>query len=158
MNISKTQSVSLFLLRVFIGWHFFYVGLIKVLNPDWTSAGFLSQSKGVFSGMFQAIAENISMLHAVDFLNQWGLVIIGLGLMLGLFTRLFSILGMVLLLLYYLATPPFPGLEYNMATEGSYLVVNKNLIEAAALLLLSVFPSGEQYGFDLLLKKKTTKQ
>ena len=104
--------------------------------------------------MFQAIAENTSMLHAVDFLNQWGLVIIGLGLMLGLFTRLFSILGMVLLLLYYLATPPFPGLEYNMATEGSYLIINKNLIEAVALLLLSAFPAGEQYGLDLIIKLK----
>ena len=137
MNLTKSQSVSLFVLRILIGWHFLYEGLVKVQNPDWTSAGYLMDSKWILSGFFQMLAENPSILNFVDFLNQWGLVLIGIGLILGLFTRWMAFAGMALISLYYLSSPPLIGLEYSVPTEGNYLVVNKNLIEAAALLLLA---------------------
>ncbi|MCK5704991.1 MAG: hypothetical protein KAI29_27755, partial [Cyclobacteriaceae bacterium] len=41
------------------------------------------------------------------FLNIWGLIFIGLGLFIGLFTRLASISGVLMLLMYYIANPPF---------------------------------------------------
>jgi thiosulfate dehydrogenase [quinone] large subunit len=51
-------------------------------------------------------------------------------------------------MLYYVVAPPFVGLTYAMPTEGSYLVVNKVLIEAIALLVLIVFPTGRAFGID----------
>jgi len=90
----------------------------------------------------------------VDFLNQWGLLVIGICLILGLFTRWVAIGGMLLVMLYYLSAPPFPGLEYAAPMEGNYLIVNKNLIETAALLMLAVFPAGLQYGIDLIIASK----
>ena len=59
--------------------------------------------------------------------------------------------GMILLLLYYLATPPLVGLRYAIPSEGNYLIVNKTLIEAAALALLLLFPTSKTIGLDRLI-------
>lgn len=154
MKESAARSLSLFLLRVFVGWHLLYEGLIKVMDPSWTSYGYLKGSKGIFSGFFLMIADNSNLLGVVDILNQWGLVLIGLSLFLGVFTRVAAISGMVLLMLYYICMPPLLGLDYASTSEGSYMIVNKNLIEVAALLVLALFSAGEQYGLDLLRTKR----
>ena len=155
MNMKNSQSISLFILRVLIGWHFLYEGLVKVVDPDWTSAGYLMGSQGIFSNLFKSLAENAATLQFADFLNQWGLVLIGLGLIVGIFTRISAISGMILLILYYLCAPPWIGLEYTASVEGNYLIVNKTLIEAGALFVLAVFPAGIQYGLDILRLKKS---
>ncbi len=145
------QTTVLVALRIFIGWHFFYEGLAKLLNPYWTSAGYLAESQWWFKGVFLSLATNSSVLAVVDILNSWGLTLIGLGLMLGLFTRVATIGAIVLLFLYYIAAPPFAGYVYSMPTEGSYLVVNKTLIELAAAFVLLVFPTGRSFGLDALV-------
>ncbi len=154
MKLSFAQSLALFLLRVLIGWHFLYEGLVKLLDPNWTSAAYLKSSQWIFADIFHSMADNSAILTITDLLNEWGLIIIGLGLIIGIYTRLMSWAGMILILLYYVAMPPLPGLTYVVSMEGNYLVVNKNLIEAGALLVLAVFPSGLQYGADLILKKR----
>jgi thiosulfate dehydrogenase [quinone] large subunit len=50
--------------------------------------------------------------------------------------------------------PPFVGLTYAMPTEGSYLVVNRVLIEAAAMVVLLAFPTGHLVGLDGLVFRK----
>ncbi len=148
---SRFQTAMLVLLRIFIGWHFMYEGLAKLTNPYWTSAGYLAESEWWFSGIFQGIAANPTLLTAVDYINAWGLLLIGLGLMFGLFTRAATVAGMVLLFLYYVAVPPFASYSYAMPTEGSYLVVNKVLIELVAVAVLLAFPTGKLYGLDRLI-------
>ncbi|NQU79989.1 MAG: DoxX family membrane protein [Bacteroidetes bacterium] len=159
LNYSKSQLYLLTALRVVIGWHFLYEGLVKLANPDWSSIGFLLDSQGAFSNLFYSLASNPDVLKVVDTLNIAGLTIIGLGLILGSFTRLATIGGIVLLAFYYLSHPPFIGLKYVLPMEGSYLVVNKNLIELVALCVLLVFPTGHMLGFDrlnyLLRKRKS---
>ncbi|MBT8396051.1 MAG: DoxX family membrane protein, partial [Gemmatimonadetes bacterium] len=134
------QLIALVSMRMLIGWHFLYEGVAKLTNPYWTSAGYLQESKGWFSERFVDLANNQSALGLIDNLNQWGLLLIGLALLVGFFTRTAAWLGILLLALYYLAAPPFPGLEYAMPAEGSYLIVNKILIELAAHLVIVVFP------------------
>ncbi|MBV6641440.1 MAG: DoxX family protein [Cyclobacteriaceae bacterium] len=157
MDGSVARSFSLFLLRIFIGWHLLFEGLIKVMDPSWTAHGFLKGSKWIFSDFFLMIANNSALLGIVDLLNQWGLVLIGLALFIGVFTRIAAISGVVLLMLYYVCMPPFMGLDYASTTEGSYMIVNKNLIEVAALLILSLFSAGEHFGLDLLRRRRTGK-
>ncbi|HXE81458.1 MAG TPA: hypothetical protein VNK41_11940, partial [Vicinamibacterales bacterium] len=53
--------------------------------------------------------------------------------------------------LFYLANPPFVGYFYTIPTEGSYLIVNKNLVELCALLVVAVTRSGLYAGFDRIL-------
>ncbi|MDZ7375742.1 MAG: DoxX family membrane protein [candidate division KSB1 bacterium] len=153
-NYSTFQLTALVILRMMIGWHLLYAGISKLINPYWSSASYLMESKWIFSGWFQSIVANPTALKVVDFLNEWGLVAIGLGLIAGILTQVATIAGLVLLLLYYLATPPLVGLSYSIPSEGSYLIINKTLIEAAALLVLAVFPTGKKIGFDALFFKK----
>ena len=144
------QKTALVILRMLIGWHFLYEGIAKLINPYWTSAGYLLESKGVFSGFFSKLAADATLLKIIDFLNVWGLITIGLGLLLGFLTRTATVAGMAILLLYYLSNPPLIGITYSAPAEGSYLLVNKNLIEMAALFVLLLFPTGKWIGLDAL--------
>jgi thiosulfate dehydrogenase [quinone] large subunit len=142
---------ALVVLRMLIGWHLLYEGLVKFLNPYWTSALFLSESQGPFSGFFTWLVTDTSRLAGVDFLVKWGLLLIGLGLIAGVLTRIATCAGILLLLMFYLCNPPFPGLSYSVPMEGAYLIVNRTLIEAAALAVLWYFPTGQIIGLDRLI-------
>ena len=153
--VIKDSTKSLFtIVRILIGWHFLYEGVVKLLSTSWSARTYLLESTWWFSGAFRAMALNEPVLRVVDFLNIWGLVIIGLFLFLGLFTRLAAFSGASLLLLYYVAHPPFTGLMEGAMTEGSYIWVNKNLIEMFVLILLSNIPVQWMYGIDNFIARQ----
>lgn len=151
---SKLQLYSLFTLRVFIGWYFLYEGLAKVFTPNWTAYGYLIDSKGIFAPLFLQMAENPAMLSVVNFINVWGLTLVGLSLILGLFTRAGYIGAVLFLLMFYLSHPPLLHAAYILPTEGSYLWIDKNLIMLAAVVVLMLFPTSGIIGFDSLLFRK----
>jgi len=153
MKYSKGQLNVLIILRLLIGWHFFYEGLIKLFNPAWTAKGYLAGSTGPLQGVFQFLGSE-SMIGMVDILNIAALIIVGLGLILGFWTRLAAIAGIVLLAFYYLSYPPFPWVEQTGPAEGAYLFINKNLIEMMALFVLLKFPTAQYFGLESLLNKK----
>ena len=140
-------------LRFLIGWHFLYEGIFKLLKPEWSSHSFLAESQWIFSGIADWIVSDPAVLAAVDSLNTWGLILIGTGLILGLFTRTAAYAGAILLALYYLFNPPFIGLAASVPMEGNYLIVNKNLIEAVTLLLIGASPAARSFGLDSLFRK-----
>jgi len=150
-NNIKGFNVILLILRTVIGWHFLYEGIAKLYAPLWTSYDYLSVSKWIFSDFFQWLASTPQLLKIVDLLNTWGLILIGLALFLGIFTRLASISGIILLSLYYLANPPFVGMDFGVPVEGHYLVVNKVLVELAALCIFLMIPPRSLPGFERLV-------
>jgi thiosulfate dehydrogenase [quinone] large subunit len=152
-RFSRLQTIAFVTLRVIIGWHFLYEGVAKMLKPNWSAAGYLLQSRGLFSGFFRWIAGNADVLSAVNQLNMWGLTLIGLGLILGCFTRVASVSGILMILLFYLCNPPFVGYFYSIPMEGNYLIVNKNLVELAALFVVLATNSGRTFGFDQILHR-----
>lgn len=154
MNFSTSQITIMVVLRLAIGWHFLYEGVSKILNPNWTSAGFLLDSKGILQGFFHSLAMNKNILEVVDFLNVWGLTAIGFGLVAGLFIPVATLAGMIILGFYYLSHPPLIGADYAIPSEGSYLIVNKNLIEFFALWTLYLFPCGNRIGLDRFIFSK----
>jgi thiosulfate dehydrogenase [quinone] large subunit len=156
-DYSGAQLTALVALRFAIGWHFFYEGVSKAANAYWTSAGYLDQSQGFMSEWFADLASNPSTLAIVDFLNVWGLILVGLGLMLGFLTRTTTLFGIVMLLLYYLATPPWPGFVYSIPAEGAYLIINKNLVELCALFVTLFFSTGHLVGLDRLVRLARTR-
>ncbi|WP_167618270.1 DoxX family membrane protein [Maribellus sediminis] len=153
-NYSTKQLSALVILRFLIGWHMLYEGVHKLFTPGWSAQGFLSESQWIMSGFAKWIVSQQSVLTVVDFMNTWGLIAIGLGLILGLLTRIATVSGIILLLMYYFSTPPLIGLEYSIPTEGNYLIINKTLIEAAALLVILLFPTGAIIGLDRFVFKK----
>jgi thiosulfate dehydrogenase (quinone) large subunit len=150
---SSSQTWLLVILRMLIGWHLLYEGIVKLWNPGWSAGGYLMDSKGFFADYFFKMAANPGTLEVVDFLNVWGLILIGLALILGLFTRIALVGGIVLLGMYFLSHPALIGVKYAMPSEGSYLLVNKNLIEIFAMAVLLVFPTGKMAGLDLFISK-----
>ncbi|WP_423129364.1 DoxX family membrane protein [Gaoshiqia sp. Z1-71] len=152
-NYTRFQLVFILLLRFATGWHLLYEGVAKLLNPAWSSAGFLQESQWLLSGFARWVVSDPAILNAVDFLNTWGLIAIGLGLIMGMFFRLAAVSGAVLLLVYYLNCPPLVGLEYSIPRDGNNLIVDKTLIEAIALMVLALFPTSKVFGIDALISR-----
>lgn len=157
-NYSNIQLFWLVTLRVFIGWYFLYEGLAKVLSPKWTAYGYLMDSKGLFAPLFRMIAENPDLMTIADFINIWGLTLIGLLLILGLFEKAGYVGAALLLTLYYLSHPPLLNVAYLLRPEGSYLWVDKNLIMLAATIVLLYFPTSGSIGLDSIMNKKFKKR
>lgn len=155
-KLSKAQLNILVLMRILIGWHFLYEGVIKVYSPSWTAKGYLLSSGGIFKSFFVWLAGD-TMISYVDTLNISILLVVGISLIVGIATRYTALMGAILLLLYYLSHPAFPGITQGPA-EGSYWIVNKNLIEAAALLVLMYFPTAHYFGIQILFKRKPVAQ
>jgi uncharacterized membrane protein YphA (DoxX/SURF4 family) len=95
-----------------------------------------------------------SQLWQVDQATIWGLVILGSLLILGFCSRLAALGGAVMLVMFYLPVPPWPGVPYPqemLGPEHSY-IINKNLIEAIALLGIAALPTGSWFGVDGLIR------
>jgi uncharacterized membrane protein YphA (DoxX/SURF4 family) len=152
--MKKATSVILLALRVAIGWHFLYEGIYKLAGPEWSARAYLGGSYGFLSGFYHWIAGNATLMGIVDILNVWGLVLIGSGLLLGIFIRAASLSGIVLLMLYYFAYPPFGDVLYG-SPEGHYWIVNRNLLEALALLVVFILPAADFSIISLFRKKQS---
>jgi thiosulfate dehydrogenase (quinone) large subunit len=142
--MTKAQNFFLFLLRVTLGWMYLYAGLTKVFDSTWTSAGYLSSAKA-FTGFYEWLASP-SILPVVDFMNEWGLTLLGVSLILGIFVRLSSVLGALLMFLYYLPLGfPFPN-------EHAF-IVDEHIIYASALLYLGIVRAGRVWGLEQVYLK-----
>ena len=160
--LSGTQQVGLVLLRTLVGWHFLYEGFYKLWWPawsrggwpiaPWTSAGYLRSAAGPLSGLFHDLADS-RLLPVVDRVVPVALLLVGLSLLLGLFTRSGCVGALVLLGAFYASAIPIAGVT-QAGAEGAYLVVNKNLVEAAAVLVLLSFDTGRIAGLDLLRRRR----
>ena len=140
------RNVGMTILRMLIGWHFLYEGVFKLVQPGgWSAAGYLRMSKWFAAPLFHHIAETPGLLRAVDLMNMWGLTLIGLALLLGLLVRPAAFFGVVLLVFYYVAQPPFLA----PSADGHFLWIDRNVVEAAALLAVMLIPS---YGLGWYLE------
>ncbi len=162
MRPTGFQQFSLVALRTAIGWQFAYEGFYKLMLPGWTRAGerlapfsaegYLRAATGPFATMFQGLASHPGTMHAIDLAVPTGLLLVGLSLMLGLFTQIGAAGAMAFLALFYLSQPPLTGLAVAGA-EGENLIVNKNLIELCAVLAIFSFRTGWIAGLDHLRLK-----
>lgn len=133
-------KILIFLLRIAMGWVFFYSGLIKVLDPKWTAKGFLAGAK-TFTNFYHwlSLPQNIVW---VDFMNKWGQLAIGAALMLGIFVSFASICGAAMMALYY-----FPVLSFPFAGEQGVLI-DIHIIYILVLLLLMRLKAGRVFGLS----------
>lgn len=137
--MEKSQQLALVFLRVTLGFMMFYAGITKVLNPEWSAEGYLKGAKA-FTGLFGWFASP-GVLPVINFINEWGLTLLGVSLILGIAVRLSSKLGALLMLLYYLPL----GFPYPNAHA---LVVDEHIIYIAALLVLATMRAGRVYGLE----------
>jgi thiosulfate dehydrogenase (quinone) large subunit len=157
------RAFALVALRTLIGWHFAYEGYYKLMVPGWSrgggriaafsAEGYLRSATGPLAGLFHSMAAHPAFVHATDVAVPIGLLVVGLSLMLGLFTQAGCATAMLFLALFYASQPPLSGLPQTGA-EGAYLIVNKNLVEFAALLTVMVFRTGTIAGLDCLRRPR----
>jgi thiosulfate dehydrogenase [quinone] large subunit len=155
---SRWQAAALVLLRTLMGWHFLYEGYYKLALPGWSSAGaplpawsaagYLRGATGPLAGLYHALAASMSLAW-IDTAVPLLLVAVGLSLILGLFTQAGAFLALVLLTLFYAAMIPLNG-SPAAGAEGSYLIVNKTLVEWAAALVVLTSRTGRIAGLDVL--------
>lgn len=139
------RILSLLLLRLSLGSLFFYAGLTKLFDPSWSSVGYLTHAK-TFSGFYAWLASP-QLLPFIDFVNEWALTLVGLSLLLGLFVRLGSYGGAMLMLLYY-----FPVLDGVYPNTHS-LIVDEHIVYAFAFLLLASLRAGRVFGLETWCEK-----
>ena len=94
VSLSLLQQFLLVLLRFVVGWHLFYQGLGKLWIVGWSAKGYLENASGPLDNVFQALADRPGLMSLADFAVVWGLLLSGLLLMLGLFSRLAALAGM----------------------------------------------------------------
>lgn len=78
----------------------------------------------------------------MNFLNEWGLTLIGLALLLGLFVRFACVSGVLLMALYYLSALDFPY------PDPHSFIVDQHVIYIFILLFLAFSNAGTFYGLD----------
>ena len=161
-NYRPFQQVALIVLRTVIGWHFLYEAYYKIWSPawspagtplpHWSAAGYLKGASGPLAGLFHRMVDH-GWTPWIDRSVKVGLLLIGVSLILGLFTRIGAAAALFFLSLFYLLYLPLTGVP-QPGNEGTYLIVNKTLIEAAAVVVLLAFDTGAIAGLDLLLRRR----
>ena len=138
--MSKIQRLVLAALRLVTGWYFFYAGLLKIIDPKWSAAPFLKSAQ-MFPHFYQWFALP-SVLPWVNLANEWGLLLLGLSLILGLWLKWTAPAGIVLMFLYYFGSVNFPHAGPNA------LVVDEHILLVATLLVLWFFRAGSFWGLE----------
>ena len=161
-RLSSFQQFALIALRTVIGWHFLYEAYYKIAAPawspvggpltPWTSAGYLKGASGPLAKLFQKMV-NAGWTPWLDRGVKIALLLIGLSLLLGFLTRYGAAAAIFFLSLFYLLYVPTVGIPQPNA-EGTYLIVNKTLIEAFAVLVLLSFDTGRIAGLDMFFSRK----
>lgn len=125
-------------LRAFLGLQFLLAGIAKF--GDWSAAGYLEHASGPFSEFFSSLAG----LAWVDALNQWGLLLIGIALILGIAMRPASFFGILLMALYYVAD--FDG-------NTVHGIIDSHIIYILIFLVFIGGGAGHVFGLDGMVRR-----
>jgi uncharacterized membrane protein YphA (DoxX/SURF4 family) len=140
-KLPHTLRFVVFLLRLVIGLTFFYVGYSSLYDSQ---LGLILQGRSV-SGLYIWLAHLATPTWLVQ-VAPWAFLVIGALIVLGLFTRLASALGIVLILVGYI-----PGLTYALTLTNFVQFINDELIVAICLLVLIAAKAGGYLGLDAVL-------
>lgn len=138
-NLNKNSSLFIAISRISMGWFMFYAGITKIINPNWSAAGYLTSAK-TFPEFYTWLAQP-NILPLTNFVNEWGLTLLGISLIFGIGVRLSSILGVILMLLYYFPANSFPLVEHGF-------LVDDHIIYASILLVFASLRAGRYYGLE----------
>jgi len=146
---SETQRSSqlvTFLLRIAMAWTFLYAASHQVFVPGWSATGFLTHTK-TFHGLF-SLFTGPAIGPLVSFLVEYGHLLIGLSLLVGLAVRVSSAFGILLMLLYWMAHMDFPYIS-----DSNNFLVDYHIVYALVLWHLILSRAGQQWGLDARASK-----
>lgn len=149
------------------GFHFEHVKKLAVPgygNTNEIRSGLIGPIKSLESELIQSAeklltapqrARGVASMPAtrvqqLDVVTMWTLAGLGVLLIAGLCSRVAAMGAAGMLLMFYLAMPPWPGVPPVPGPDHS-LWINKNLIEVLALLAIASLPTGRWFGVDALI-------
>ena len=113
--VHHRNATALAALRIFVGIFFLMFGEYKVFGTEFTLHGGFEESirgflaQGTFPWMAPVLRHVVlPHAHLCAFLTAYGELLIGLGLIFGVLTRLASVFGILLMILLWLAAG-YPG-------------------------------------------------
>jgi uncharacterized membrane protein YphA (DoxX/SURF4 family) len=151
MNLKEqTYLWYIVILRIYIGYYLLHQGIVKYARgfpqTDWINRQIGELNTIEIYAWYKSFLINVVVPHRelFGYLVMSGEILIGLCLVLGLLTRLSSIVGVFLLLNYYFG----PG----MAKGGAPLAQQQTFIVVLVVLILS--NAGRTLGLDGLVFKR----
>ena len=138
--MSDIEKKWLAFARIAMGWLMFYAGITKIMDPAWSAEGYARSAK-TLPGLYTFFAS-AGQIDWVNFVNKWGVTLIGVSLILGIGVRLSSSLGAVLMVFYYL-----PVLDFPYAGEHSY-IVDEHIIYALVMVYFAIVRAGRFFGLE----------
>lgn len=146
---ATTIGYAIVALRVLMGWVMFQGGIVKVLDPTWTAAGYLQfaiPEGNPFAAQFASMAGS----PAIDLLVAWGLTLTGIGLIFGALTRWNAFWAAFMMMMFWAASLT-GGLAQGLPLEHGY-VVDDHLVYAVLLFAIGAFGAGRLFGIDQYLE------
>ncbi|QCC50528.1 DoxX family protein [Halapricum salinum] len=140
---------SLLSLRLIMGWVFLYAGLSKVIDPEWSVRGYLNYAISPENPLRDFLGYDVWSIMANDWywlltpLNQVGLTLVGIALLLGIFVRLGAFGGALMMTFYWLASFPL--------TDA--FVIDFHLVYVLLLFAVGAFGAGRILGLDAYLEE-----
>ena len=143
VGLDADWSLEYLAARLFVGWEFLYAGWLKATNGWFTQHAGAAEVKGILAGAvaqshataqnpfppvshwFGWAADNMLMQHAelISYLVVTGEVLVGIGLILGLFTRVSAFFGITLNTLFMSAGALGAGLNPEMIIPGMIVLL-----------------------------------
>jgi thiosulfate dehydrogenase [quinone] large subunit len=154
-GLSISRKFGIALARVTVGWVFLYAGIEKIFAAQpFTAAGFLKfatigttaekVADGTIvnptHGFWVSLAGNGTLLPIVNTLVVFGELAIGIALVLGLATRFASVLGALMMTLFWVA-----------AWDFAFGVIEYHSVLAIVTLALGIIGAGEAFGLDAIV-------
>ncbi|WP_435101548.1 DoxX family membrane protein [Halarchaeum sp. P4] len=133
-------------LRLMMGLAFFQSGLEKVLAGNFNAGGYLRNAVPAngspFADLFVAMGNTPWLVDLANVAVPWGEVLIGLGLLVGLLTRLAAFFGALLMLLFYFG---------NWEVAHGY--INGDFAYMLVFLAVAAFGAGRILGLDAAVEQ-----
>ncbi len=162
---SRGYALAIAVGRVVIGIIFLWAGLEKLIGETgWSAASFLKFGTGGTLGwpfvtgevaegtvfnpthdFWVGLAGSDAAMTVVNLLVAWGETLIGIALILGILTRFASLMGTIMMLLFFVA-----------AWDFAYGIVNQHLTYAVVTAGLGVVGAGNYYGLDAILADRVS--
>lgn len=154
-GLSIYRKAAIALARITVGWVFLYAGLEKFFGATpFTAVGFLkfgtigTTAAKVADGtivnpthpFWVSIAGNGTLMPIVNTLVVFGELAIGVALILGIATRFASVMGALMMVLFWIASWDF-----------ALGVVEYHAVLAIVTLALGIIGAGEVFGLDAIV-------
>jgi thiosulfate dehydrogenase (quinone) large subunit len=141
MSDSPMEKCLIVFFRLTMAWTFLYAASHQVFVPTFSVVGFLNHTK-TFHDVF-VVFTTPTMAPITTFMVEYGHLLIGLSLLVGLMVRVSASFGVLLMVIYWFAHMDWPFIE-----NTNNFIVDYHVVYAGVLVYLVVKKAGHVWGLD----------